>query len=454
MAQHQYRTAPVASTEMPKGIPYIVSNEAAERFSFYGMKGILVVFMTKYLMDSSGAADFMSPDEAKQWYHTFTSAVYFFPVLGALISDIFWGKYKTILTLSVVYCLGHLALAMDETRLGLSLGLTLIAIGSGGIKPCVSAHVGDQFGKSNANLLEKVFGWFYFSINLGAFASTLLTPWLLANYGPHLAFGVPGILMFLATIFFWMGRHVFVHVPASGWANFKKETFSAEGLQAVLRLGIIYCFVAMFWALFDQTGSAWVLQAQTMDKNFLGVTWLSSQIQAINPIMIMVFIPIFNGFGPFPGIYGLLNKVFPLTALRKISIGLFLTVPAFVLPALIENWIADGQTVNIAWQLLCYVIITAAEVFVSITCLEFSYTQAPKAMKSFIMALFLMSVSLGNVFVAFVNFFIQNDDGSSKLAGADYYWFFAGCMFVTAIFFIPVAMKYPVKTYIQDEEAA
>ncbi|MEE2751784.1 MAG: MFS transporter, partial [Myxococcota bacterium] len=195
MADKQYLSAPVSSTEMPKGIPYIVTNEAAERFSFYGMKGILIIFMTKYLMDSGGNADFMSDDEAKGYYHLFTSAVYFTPLLGAIIADAFLGKYKTILMLSLVYCAGHLALALDETRMGLAIGLALISLGSGGIKPCVSAHVGDQFGKSNSHLLEKVFGWFYFSINLGAFASTLLTPWLLAKYGPHVAFGVPGILM-------------------------------------------------------------------------------------------------------------------------------------------------------------------------------------------------------------------------------------------------------------------
>ena len=176
MSDSKYRSAPVATTDMPGGIPYIISNEAAERFSFYGMKGILVIFMTKYMLDASGAPDHMSEASAKEWYHSFTSAVYFFPLIGALIADAFWGKYRTIMVLSVVYCLGHLALAIDETRLGLMWGLALIAIGSGGIKPCVSAHVGDQFGPGNQHLLEKVFGWFYFSINLGAFASTLATP--------------------------------------------------------------------------------------------------------------------------------------------------------------------------------------------------------------------------------------------------------------------------------------
>ena len=292
MAEPKYLTAPVKSTEIPKGIPYIIGNEAAERFSFYGMKAILGVFMTRYLVDATGTQAVMEEAEARSWYHLFTSAVYFTPILGALVSDIFFGKYKTIVTLSIVYCLGHLALALDETRTGLTIGLTLIAIGAGGIKGCVSAHVGDQFGKSNANLLEKVFGWFYFAINLGAFISTLLTPWLLENYGPHVAFGVPGILMALATLFFWMGRNVFIHIPAGGW-EFLKEVFSKKGLGSIVKLFIIYAFVAMFWALFDQIGSAWVLQAQQMDRHFMGVEWLASQVQAVNPILIVGLIPCF-----------------------------------------------------------------------------------------------------------------------------------------------------------------
>ena len=454
MASYTPLSAPKSSKGMPKGIPYIVTNEAAERFSFYGMKCILVIFMTKYLMDADGGMDLMGDAEAKGYYHLFTSAVYFTPLLGAIIADAFFGKYRTILALSMVYCAGHLTLAMDETRMGLAIGLGLIALGSGGIKPCVSAHVGDQFGKTNAHLLEKVFGWFYFAINLGAFISTMLTPWLLDAYGPHIAFGVPGVLMAAATFFFWMGRKVFIHIPAGGM-GFIRETFSKEGLGSLTRLFVIYAFVAMFWALFDQTGSAWVLQAERMDRNFLGFEWLSSQIQAINPIMIMLFIPTFNGVKAlnWPGLYPLMHNIWPLTPLRKIGIGFFLTVPAFLIPAWIETQLDAGVMVNISWQLFAYVVMTAAEVFVSITCLEFSYTQAPKKMKSLIMACFLMSVSLGNVFVAGVNFFIQNDDGSSKLAGANYYLFFAACMLVTSVLFIPVAKAYKSKTHIQEEVA-
>ena len=158
MVKFPYLTAPPPSTKVPPGIPYIVGNEAAERFSYYGMRGILVVFMTQHLMNASGELAVVSEERAKSVFHLFASAVYFFPIVGAILSDTLLGKYRTILCVSIIYCLGHLALALDETRLGLAVGLTLIAIGSGGIKPCVSAHVGDQFGSLNQNLLPKVFG--------------------------------------------------------------------------------------------------------------------------------------------------------------------------------------------------------------------------------------------------------------------------------------------------------
>lgn len=441
-----YRTTPERITGMPPGVPYIVANEAAERFSYYGMRTILTIFMTQYLMSRTGVLDVMDEPTAKKYYHLFVSSVYFFPLLGAVLADTLFGKYRTILWLSIVYCFGHLALAVDDTRIGLAIGLSLIAIGSGGIKPCVSANVGDQFSTTNKHLIPRVFGWFYFSINLGSFVSTLLTPFLLRHVGPHWAFGVPGILMGLATLFFWLGRNKYAHIPPGG-AAFLKEAFSRTGLRAIGQLAVIYLFVAVFWSLYDQTGSAWVLQAEHMDRHWLGFTWLPAQVQAVNPILILIFIPLFNYL-----IYPAINRVFPLTPLRKIGLGLFVTFISFLVPAWIETRIAADQTPSIAWQVLAYVILTAAEVLVSITCLEFSYTQAPRKMKSFIMGIFLLSVSVGNAFTAAVNAFIGAEGGASKLTGSTYYLFFAGIMFVTAVLFVIVSLFYKEHTYIQDEE--
>ncbi|MCP4848102.1 MAG: POT family MFS transporter [Verrucomicrobiaceae bacterium] len=402
----KYRTSPLATEKMPPGIPYIIGNEAAERFSFYGMKAILAVFMANYLHLMGGSAgNAMNQAAASEKVHLFTSAVYLTPFLGALLCDAFLGKYRTIIYLSLVYCSGHAALALmgitGDASYWLLGGLMLISLGSGGIKPCVSAHVGDQFGKTNSDLLTRAFNFFYFSINVGAFLSTMLTPWLLQWYGPHWAFGVPGVLMALATLLFWMGRKKFVHIPARG-GPFFRELFSREGLVAFGKLTIIFFFVAFFWTLFDQTASSWVFQAKDMDRHWLGFEWLPSQIQAINPIFILIFIPLFTFI-----IYPAINKVFKLTPMRKIAIGLFVMVGGFVIIALAQERIDAGGRPSIAWQVLAYVVLTAAEVMVSIVALEFSYTQAPKAMKSVILALYLGSVSLGNLITAAVNHFIQ-----------------------------------------------
>lgn len=565
-----YPTKPVETTGMPSGIPYIIGNEAAERFCFYGMKTILVVYMTKYLLDSTGGLAPMSEAQAKYWYHFWVSAVYFLPVCGAILADAFLGKYKTIFWLSIVYCVGCFVISLDHTRWGLSIGLALIALGSGGIKPCVSANVGDQFGKANQHLLPKVFGWFYFSINFGSFFSTMLTPVFLDRFGPKVAFGIPGIFMLLATIVFWMGRHRFVRIPPGGM-SFVRETFSREGLGTILRLIPIFGVVAIFWSLWDQTGSAWVLQAEKMDREILGYTVLPSQVQAINPILVFTMIPIFSYL-----IYPLIQKVFPLTPLRKISLGLFLAVPSFLLPALVEAKLGKISTVLVAndlrsdpqlvkamqdqsqpmsallqsrfsaetrvllaaaknteppsqalqqslladlnrlvqtnllyesnlfakvklsqdtitrikrqpagkelawlnrtllsecypqmiaplkgpsiwWQVLAFVVISAAEIMISITCLEFAYTQAPPKMKSLLMSVYLLSISIGNAFTSFVNYFIQNPDGTVKLGGSSYYLFFAALMSAAALVFIFVALTYkekPVALAGQDQPAA
>lgn len=445
-----YLTAPIKTEKMPPGVPYIVGNEAAERFSFYGLRAILVVYMTQYLVNRQGQLAPLSDSHATEIYHHFMSAAYFMPLIGAIISDWWWGKYKTIMILSLIYCLGPLFLAFDHTTFGLYTGLILVAIGTGGIKPCVTAHVGDQFGTSNQHLLTKVFGWFYFSINLGAFLSTLITPVLLKNpkLGPTWAFGLPAVLMALATLIFWMGRHKFVHIPPGG-KEFVKETFSGEGLKQVLRLLPVFGFVPIFWSLYDQSSSRWILQAQNMDRVVFGYEILPAQTHAANAILVLLFIPLFSSV-----VYPALNKLFTLTALRKIGIGFFIMVLCFLVSAWIEVMIGRGGRPHIYWQLLAYILLTAGEVMVYLTMLEFAYTQAPRRMKSLIMSLSLLSISLGNQITALVNRAIRLMDLERVLTGATYYLMFAGMMVAALIGFIFVARRYQEQSYLHEEAPA
>jgi len=388
---------------MPSGIPYIIGNEAAERFSYYGMKGILTIFMVEYLK--------MSENTSNVWFHNFGSAVYLFPLVGALLSDFVLGKYRTILWLSLVYCVGHLVLAIYETQNGLYWGLTLIAIGAGGIKPCVSAHVGDQFDERNKHLIEKIFNIFYFSINFGAFFSGIITPYLLnhPSFGPAWAFGVPGLLMLIATILFWVGREKFVHIPPR--PKMILDDLSDIGFYKLLgKLAILYVFVAVFWALFDQVGSSWIIQAKSnlMNKHinlgFFSFEILPSQIGTSNPIFVLLLIPLFTFV-----IYPFVNKYINFASLKKVNVGFFIASLSFFIVAYVESEIYHGNTVSVWWQILGVFILTIGEILISITVLEYSYSKAPNSLKSFIMSFYLFSVSLGNLFTSQVNKYMVKD---------------------------------------------
>lgn len=434
------RSTPYEIEGNPPGLPYIVLNEVAERFSFAGMSTILVVFMTGHMVDATGASATVPEPQAKAWFHAFAAAVYFFPLLGSVLADALLGKYRTIYWLSIVYCLGHLALALDGTRLGLMLGLGLIAAGSGGIKPCVAAHLGDQFGEANAHRVERTFTWFYFAINIGSVLAIVSTPWLLDTYGPHVAFAVPGLLMLVATLVFRGGRDVYVHAPPAG-ARFLRRLFSRDGLGSMGRLIALYAFVSVFWSLFSQTGSAWVLQAQRMDRFVFGVELLPAQIQAVQPILALIMIPASTYL-----LYPALRRIVEPTPVRRIGLGMALIAVVFGLIAGVEAMIVAGATPSIAWHLVAYVLLTMAEVLVAVTCIELSYSSAPAAMKSFVMALFALSVALGNVFTSAINFVIAGEDGGHLLEGPAYYLFFAGMMVATLLLYAPFARWFQARS--------
>lgn len=447
--------------KFPSQIKYIVGNEACERYSYYGMRSILTVFMIQVLL--------MQEADATSTYHLFAGACYLFPLLGAFISDRIWGKYKTILYLSLVYCLGHAVLAIWETKLGLYWGLGLIALGSGGIKPCVSAHVGDQFKANQTHLLKKVYELFYFMINFGSFFSTIITPWTLKAYGPSIAFGIPGVLMLIATFVFWMGRNEYVHVPPTksdghGVFHVVKSAFKhsssrkagqgfldgaikdhsqeqIDAVKAVFDIAKLFAAISVFWALFDQHGSSWVIQAMKMDLNFMGIQFEASQISAWNPIMVMGLIPLFS-----MGIYPLLDKMgYKTTPIRRMTLGMFVGALSFALVAIMQMIMDGGAQLNVMWQFFPYLVITMAEVMISITGLEFAYTQAPRSMKSSVMSIWLLTVFFGNMLTAYVS----KLEDIIPVASAGYFWFFAALMAVFAGIFAFMGSRYKVKNYME-----
>ncbi|WP_181368940.1 POT-type proton-dependent oligopeptide transporter [Flavobacterium pallidum] len=456
------------SSKIPKSIHYIIGNEAAERFSYYGLRAILTVYLATHFFNPTNDPLLQQAAEARanEATHLFIMLNYLMPILGALAADWFFGKYRIIKWLSFMYCIGNFMMAMFTDNYSLFMsGLVLIAIGSGGIKPCVSANVGDQFTASNKHLMGKAFSWFYLSINFGSFFSTLLIPYLLTAYGPKVAFGIPGILMLLATLIFIMGRKKYIRVPPAGFPkdNFisinwyvlrrigqirrgkkaidiARDKYSEQAVNAIVsvwKVLLLFSFVPVYWMLSDQSTSEWVLQATKLDLHFLGITLLPQQVQAANPVFILILTPLFSSV-----LYPFLQRIgFDFSVHRKIITGFLLLILSFVIIYYLQSEIDQHRAPSVGWQLLSYFLLTVAEILVYLTGLEYAYAQAPASMKSTMMSFWLLTISLGNYFVSLINRNIADDGFLRNLSGASYYGFFIALMSVVTIAFVIVYHK-------------
>jgi POT family proton-dependent oligopeptide transporter len=456
-------------SRFPPQIPFIIGNEACERFSFYGMRNILTVFLIDYLLRNANPDPAMRAAMAKSYFHLFMSGVYFFPLFGGYLADRFLGKYRVILWLSLLYCVGHACLAIFESNpTGFYTGLFLIALGSGGIKPCVSAMVGDQFTAENKHLMKQVFAIFYWSINFGSFFASLLIPWTLKRFGPSVAFGIPGVLMFLATVIYWAGRRHYVIVPPTGKNphSFLSVVFSAlgnlkqrptggdwlsgarakhpeealEGVRAVLRINLLLMpTVPFFWMLFDQKASTWVVQARDMDPQVGDFTFQASQMQFINPALVMILIPLLAGV-----VYPAFQRWgWELTPLRRMPMGLIIGAFSYIIAGYYQVLIDGGTKLNIAWQILPYIVLTLAEILVSTTGLEFAYTQAPREMKSVVQSLWLLNTTLANVAVAIAS-------ALNIFTGSAQFFFYSGLAALAGVGMALMARRYKVRDYYQQ----
>lgn len=469
----QAQTAAAPDNRWPSPIKYIIGNEACERFSYYGIRSILAVYISSVLFAHlpQGAGK----DEATRIIHLFIFANYFTPLIGAYISDKFWGRYNTILFISLIYCVGNLMLALGVGSLwGLYIGLGLVAIGSGGIKPCVSAFCGDQFKPNQSGMLQKAFGLFYWSINFGSFFSFLMIPWIQQKWGYRVAFGVPGVLMLIATLIFWLGRHTYTRVPPSRetkTAGFMtvfmhalrhrslrapgqsfwdvarqrysdREVDAAASVMPVLK---VFAPITIFWALFDQTSSTWVLQGQDMVAQRVTNSFQigAQQMQSANPLFVMLLVPLtlwlYPRFERWAGI-----RVSPL---RRMGAGMFLAAFSYVIVGLLQSRIEAGEQLSVLWQALPYLVLTAAEVLISTTGLEFAFTQAAAEMKSLITSFWLLTVAVGNLFVPLITSVQKaiiggGADARSASVNPNTFFLYAALTLIVAGIFIFIARKY------------
>ncbi|VDK69830.1 unnamed protein product [Litomosoides sigmodontis] len=356
----------------PTGVFFMLGNEFCERFSFYGMRAVLILYLI--------TEHHFSESQASLFYHLFVALAYASPLFGSIVADNYFGRFRVILWMSIIYVIGHVFLTagaipnLDESVRSIFDfgGMAVIAFATGGIKPCVSAFAADQFEEEQVDERNQFFSFFYFAINAGSLLAILLTPILRgrvkcfgSEYCFPLAFGVPGVLMLMAFLLFVAGwRHYKIIPPAKGnvvfsvvrciyyaarkklssvmrgedkakhWLDYAAPKYSSHfllGVKSLVAISVLFSPVVLFWALFDQQGSTWVLQARRMDGRVGPFVILPDQMNTLNPLLVLITVPIFEAW-----IYPAVQRICKVTPLRKMATGGCLAAIAFVMAGLLQ----------------------------------------------------------------------------------------------------------------------
>jgi len=381
--EDDYDDSPKEKIPYPTQIFYIISMEACERFSYYGMNAILTMYLI-HLFERIYSRE-RAEDVSSTIYHIYKFGCYASGLIGAALADSFVGKYRTILYIGIVYTIGQGVLAFGAVGNGPDgingfknmpvsfIGIFLICFGTGGIKPCVVSLGADQFKvPEQAKQMASYFAMFYASINFGSMISTIVTPQLrrIKCMGEEscysLAFGIPSILMFLALVSFVVGSRSYKKIipdrnivtlffkvswraltrrkykrKNQHWLDTAADIYDQETIndcKPVYSVGKLFLLYPMYWALYDQQGSRWTIQAMRMNGYTFGHQILPDQMQVANPILILTLIPLFDYV-----LYPALGKVGILkTPLQRIVTGCFLCGLAFVASGILELELRKG----------------------------------------------------------------------------------------------------------------
>ncbi|MBA0707893.1 hypothetical protein Golax_019902 [Gossypium laxum] len=489
---HKGNPANIKKTGTWKACPFIIGNECCERLAYYGMSSNLVRYFKHRLNQHTSVAT----RNNQNWSGT----CYITPLIGAFLADAYLGRYWTIALFSIIYVFGMTLLAMSATVHGIKprcytedncdptvtqsavffVALYLVALGTGGIKPCVSSYGADQFDDTNETEKKhksSFFNWFYFSINIGALIASSVLVWVQDNVSWGWGFGIPAIAMAIAVVFFFSGTRLYRNQKPGGSpltrlcqvvvASFRKcrvavpadkallyETMDAESnikgsrkvehtedlsffdkaavetesddirgtvnswrlctvtqveeLKAVIRLLPIWATGIIFAAVYSQMSNLFVLQGERMNTHVGNSTFKipPASLSIFDTLSVIFWVPIYDRI-IVPVTRKFTGHKNGLTQLQRMGIGLFISIFAMVVAAILElerlrevrrhnYYEVKEMPMTIFWQVPQYFLIGCAEVFTLIGQLEFFYEQAPDAMRSFCSALQLTTIALGN----------------------------------------------------------
>jgi len=437
----------------PRGLTFLFATEMWERFSYYGMRALLVLYMVKYLLlaphadNVFGFAAFRSWLEAmfgpldtqplaSQIYGFYTGLVYLTPIFGGLLADRALGQRRTVILGAALMAIGHFMMAFERLFL---LALFVLILGNGAFKPNISTQVGALYAPGD-HRRDRAFSIFYVGINLGGFLAPLVCGTLGEEYGWHYGFAAAGVGMTAGLLIYLYATRTlppdqFTRSHASG----EPTRLTKADWRAIAALFILFLPVTFFWATYEQQGNTIVLWAdgftdRGVDLLFwqgdIPVTWF----QALNPFMIFAFTPFIVALWRWQGARE------PST-IAKMAIGCFLNAASFLVLFAAAHF-AGTDKASWLWLFVYFGVLTAGELYLSPTSLSLVTKVAPARVLSTMMGVWLATSFTGNFLAGYLG---------SLWSSMDKGKFFLMCAIIAALAgTVIVLISGPLRTAIKE----
>ena len=444
----------------PRGLTFLFATEMWERFSYYGMRALLVLYLVKLLLlpghadNVIGLATLRSLFESmtgplgvqpfsSHVYGLYTGLVYLTPVFGGMLADRVLGQHRTIVLGAAMMAIGHFMMAFESLFL---LALTMLILGNGAFKPNMSAQVGGLYAPGDPRR-DRAYSIFYVGINLGAFLAPLVCGTLGEQLGWHYGFTAAGIGMTIALAIY---LYALPELPPDELhkamaAGIEKKPLHRRERRGILALIALFVPTTLFWATYEQQGNTIVLWADDHTDRAINLIFWHGEIpvtwfQAFNPFMIFAFTPLVVALWAWQAKRGK-----EPSTVTKMSIGCFgVTLANLIMVA--AAWQAAGDDASWLWLLGYFVVITIGELYLSPIGLSLVSKVAPARMVSMLMGLLLATSFVGNLIAGWLGSF---------WAGMDKTMFFlmiAGIAFIAGA--VILAFDRPLRSAIRDQVRA
>jgi POT family proton-dependent oligopeptide transporter len=392
----------------PKGLTFLFSTEMWERFSYYGMRTLLVLYMVKHLLQPGqaetvigygaikGVLEFLFGPLGVQplsshIYGLYTAFVYLTPVIGGLIADRWLGQRRTVIAGAVLMAIGHFMMAFEPLFL---FALFVLILGNGAFKPNISTQVGGLYAPGDPRR-DRAFSIFYVGINIGAFFSPLVCGTLGEAYGWHYGFAAAGIGMLIGTLIYVAGWRTLPPDDRTLRADKPRIKLDRDEWRRILALALLFLPVALFWATYEQQGNTIALWADAHTDRHVNLLVWQGQIpvtwfQAFNPFMIFAFTPFIIALWAWQA-----RRGHEPSTVVKMALGCFGVALAnlVLVAAALQAGVAQASWL---WLLLYFAIITVGELYLSPIGLSLVTKVAPARVVSMVMGMWLATSFVGN----------------------------------------------------------